>query len=259
MHGSATWDGLREACASIAAGTPELSAALHETVLDASPSQGLARLLGRVLHPAWMSAAALVELAEGEFTWQPGLAAAALDDLAVTSGRNLEPGDSGAAWTWLGHRGFHILAAHRLVHGLWSSSRQPLALAVKAGAAPLGADIHPAARIGRRVFLDHGVGLVVGETAVIEDDVSVWHGVTLGGTLMEGGDRHPKIRRGAVIGAGATVLGNIEIGEGAVIAAGSVVTRAVPPFTLVAGNPAAAKPRYRHPFGHAPQGAEEVL
>lgn len=258
MQCSATWDALREASRRISLDAPELSAALSETVLDGSPAQGLARLLGRMLRPAWISSAMLVELAEGEFTRQPALAAAALDDLAAISTRNLEPGDPGAAWTWLGHRGFHVLATHRLVHGLWSSSRQPLALAVKAGAALLGADIHPAARIGRRVFLDHGVGLVVGETAVIEDDVSVWHGVTLGGTLMESGDRHPKIRRSAVIGAGATVLGNIEVGEGAVVAAGGVVTRAVPPFTLVAGNPAAPKPRYRHPFGYAPRNIEEV-
>lgn len=230
--------------------------ALNETVLDASPAQGLARLLGRVLHPAWLSTAALVKLAEGELSRLPDTAGAILDDLAAISGRNLETGDTGAAWTWIGNRGFHILVAHRIAHGLWASSR--LALAVKASAASLGADIHLAARIGRRIFLDHGVGLVVGETAVIEDDVSIWHGVTLGSTLMQDGDRHPKIRGGALIGAGATVLGNIEVGEGAIVASGSVVLHAVPAFTVVAGNPAAAKPGYRHPFGYPRHNSEEA-
>lgn len=258
MQPSGTWDALRESCKGIAADAPELSVALHQTILDVSPARGLARLLGRVLHPAWLSAATLESLAEGEFTRSPDAVSAALDDLAAISGRNLETGDTGAAWTWLGNRGFHILAVHRVVHGLWASSRQPLALALKASAAPLGADIHPAARIGRRTFLDHGLGLVVGETAIIEDDVSLWHGVTLGSTLMESGERHPKVRRGAILGAGATVLGNIEVGEGAIVAAGSVVLRAVPPFTVAAGNPAVMKPGYRHPFGYTPCTPEEA-
>lgn len=257
MHWSETWKALRASCQRIAVEAPELSMTLHQTVLDATPAQGLARLIGHTLHPAWLSTACLVELAEREFTRCPDAAAAALDDLAAISGRNLESGDTGAAWTWLGNRGFHILVIHRVVHGLWKSSRQPLALAVKASAALLCANIHPAARVGRRIFLDHGVGLVIGETTVIEDDVSIWHGVTLGSTLMEGGDRHPKIRRGAVLGAGSAVLGNIEVGEGAIVAAGSIVLRAVPPFTVVAGNPAAAKQGYQHPFGYEPCTPEE--
>src|SRR5207248_8738495 len=103
-------------------------------------------------------------------------------------------------------------------------------------------DINPAASIGRGIFLDHAHGLVVGETAVIEDDVSILQDVTLGGTGKESGDRHPKIRRGVLIGAGAKILGNIEIGEGAKVAAGSVVTKPVAPHTTVAGVPA-------HPVG----------
>ena len=96
----------------------------------------------------------------------------------------------------------------------------------------------PAARIGRSIFLDHGTGLVVGETAVIEDDVSMLHGVTLGGTGKQDGDRHPKIRRGVLIGAGAKILGNIEVGECARIAAGSVVLKPVPAGCTAAGVPA---------------------
>jgi len=99
-------------------------------------------------------------------------------------------------------------------------------------------DIHPAARFGKGVFLDHATGLVVGETAVVDDDVSILQNVTLGGTGKEAGDRHPKIRRGVVIGAGAKILGNIEVGERSLIAAGSVVLRPVEPHSTVAGIPA---------------------
>jgi serine O-acetyltransferase len=99
-------------------------------------------------------------------------------------------------------------------------------------------DIHPGAKIGRGVFIDHGTGIVIGETAVVGDDVSMLHGVTLGGTGKESGDRHPKIGAGVLLGTGATVLGNVRIGEGAKIAAGSVVLRPVAAHTTVAGVPA---------------------
>ena len=100
--------------------------------------------------------------------------------------------------------------------------------------------------------------MVVGETATVGDDASIWHGVTLGSTLMQQGDRHPKIGPGAILGAGATVLGNIAVGEGAIVAAGSLVLRPVPPFTTVAGNPASQKAGYRHPFGYGPKPSSEV-
>lgn len=99
-------------------------------------------------------------------------------------------------------------------------------------------DIHPAAKLGKGLFVDHGIGLVIGETAVVEDDVSLWHGVTLGSTLNEAGDRHPKIRQGALVCAGASVLGNIEVGERAIVAANSVVLKRVEPGLVVAGSPA---------------------
>lgn len=254
MEHGPTWDALCASAREIAVGHPDLAPALQATVFGASPAQGLSRLLGRFLQPTWMPVEAYVRLAEAEFDASPDDVEGALADLKAIADRNLEVGDTGAAWTWLGNRGLHVLLVHRVVHRLWITGRQPLALALKAGASLLGADIHPGARFGRRVFLDHALGLVVGETAVVEDDVSIWHGVTLGSTLMEGGDRHPKVRRGAVVGASATILGNIEVGEGAIVASGSVVLRPVPPFTRVAGNPAAAKPGYRHPFGYGPEG-----
>jgi serine O-acetyltransferase len=136
-------------------------------------------------------------------------------------------------------KGFHAIQTHRLAHWLWAKSRRDFAYYLQSRSSSVfQTDINPAVPIGRGIFLDHATGLVVGETAVIEDDVSMLQDVTLGGTGKETGDRHPKIRRGVLIGAGAKVLGNIEVGRCARIAAGSVVLKAVPPNTTVAGVPA---------------------
>lgn len=136
-------------------------------------------------------------------------------------------------------KGFHALAAYRIMHQLWLQDHQALALHLQSRiSAVLGVDIHPAARIGRGVMFDHATGIVVGETAVIGNNVSIMQGVTLGGTGKESGDRHPKIHDGVLISVGAAILGNINIGEGAQVAAGSVVLDAVPAHTLVAGVPA---------------------
>ena len=136
-------------------------------------------------------------------------------------------------------KGFHAIQTHRLAHWLWGKGRKDFAYYLQSrSSAVFQTDIHPAVPIGRGIFLDHATGLVVGETAVIEDDVSILQDVTLGGTGKEAGDRHPKIRRGVLIGAGAKILGNIEIGHCARIAAGSVVLKPVPHNTTVAGVPA---------------------
>ena len=137
------------------------------------------------------------------------------------------------------YKGFHAIQTHRLAHWLLGKGRKDFALYLQSrSSAVFQCDIHPAARIGRGIFLDHATGLVVGETAVIDDDVSILHDVTLGGTGKEHGDRHPKIRHGVMIGAGAKILGNIEIGHCARIAAGSVVLKPVPNNVTVAGVPA---------------------
>jgi serine O-acetyltransferase len=136
-------------------------------------------------------------------------------------------------------KGFQAIQTHRLAHWLWNQGRRDFALYLQSRASSIfQTDINPAARIGKGLFLDHATGLVVGETAVIGDNVSILHGVTLGGTGKEGADRHPKIRSGVLIGAGAKILGNIEIGHCARIAAGSVVLKSVPHNTTVAGVPA---------------------
>lgn len=136
-------------------------------------------------------------------------------------------------------KGFHAIQTHRLAHWLWNNGRQDFALYLQSRSSSIfQTDINPAARIGKGIFLDHATGLVVGQTAVIEDDVSILHGVTLGGTGKAGGDRHPKIRHGVLIGAGAKILGNIEVGHCSKIAAGSVVLAPVPHNKTVAGVPA---------------------
>ena len=136
-------------------------------------------------------------------------------------------------------KGFHALQTHRLAHAMLKAGRRDFALLLQSRASSVfGVDINPAARIGKGVFLDHATSLVVGETCVIEDNVSILQGVTLGGTGKETGDRHPKIRHGVLIGAGAKILGNIEIGHCARVAAGSVVLHPVPNNKTVAGVPA---------------------
>ncbi|HET6308446.1 MAG TPA: serine O-acetyltransferase [Rhodopila sp.] len=136
-------------------------------------------------------------------------------------------------------KGFHAIQAHRLNHFLWHHGERDFALYLQSRSSEVfQTDIHPAAKFGMGIFLDHATGLVVGETATVGDNVSMLHHVTLGGSGKESGDRHPKIGRGVVIGAGAAILGNIEVGEHARVAAGSVVLKPVPAHATVAGVPA---------------------
>jgi serine O-acetyltransferase len=138
-------------------------------------------------------------------------------------------------------KGFHAIQTHRLAHWLWTHGRTDFALYLQSRSSDMfQTDINPAAVFGKGIFLDHATGLVVGATSVIDDDVSILQNVTLGGTGNETGDRHPKVRRGVMIGAGAKILGNIEIGACSLIAAGSVVLHPVPPNTTMAGVPARA-------------------
>jgi serine O-acetyltransferase len=140
---------------------------------------------------------------------------------------------------FLHFKGFQSLQAHRISHKLWTSGRHELALYLQGRIATVyGVDFHPAARIGEGIMIDHATGVVVGETAVIGNDVSMLHGVTLGGTGKATGDRHPKVGNGVLLGAGAKILGNIRIGDGSKVGAGSVVLSDVPPHVTVVGVPA---------------------
>lgn len=142
-------------------------------------------------------------------------------------------------YPFLFYKGFHATQGYRVMHSLWQQGQTATAHWVQNRVSEvLGVDIHPGARIGSGLMIDHGTGIVIGETTIIEDDVSIMQNVTLGGTGKEGGDRHPVIRRGALISSGAKVLGRIEIGEGAKVGAGSVVLGPVPAHSTAVGVPA---------------------
>jgi serine O-acetyltransferase len=168
---------------------------------------------------------------------EPSIAEAFRADLVAVVDR--DPACNRLIEPLLYFKGFHAIQTHRLAHFLWTHGRRDFALYLQSRSSEVfQTDINPAARIGKGIFLDHATGLVVGETAVVGDNVSMLQDVTLGGTGKAGGDRHPKVRDCVLIGAGAKVLGNIEIGSCARIAAGSVVLHEVPPRTTVAGVPA---------------------
>jgi serine O-acetyltransferase len=217
---------------------PQLAGWVSATILDqksleAAVIQRVAARLGHDELPADFIRQAYLEIAARE----PAIGAAFRADILATLDR--DPACTRLVEPVLYFKGFHAIATHRLAHVLWHSGQQDLALYLQSRSSEVfQTDIHPAARIGKGIFLDHATGLVIGSTALIEDDVSMLQDVTLGGTGAEGGDRHPKIRHGVLIGAGAKILGNIEVGHCARIAAGSVVLRPVPPKKTVAGVPA---------------------
>lgn len=167
----------------------------------------------------------------------PNIADAAAKELEAI--RSNDPASRSHAQAFLSYKGFHALQVARIAGAFWNEGREELAawLSNRASAA-FGPDIHPAARLGAGIMLDHGSGIVIGETAVIEDGVSIMQNVTLGGTGKVRGDRHPKVRQGVVIGAGANIIGNIELGAFSKIGAGSVVLRDVPAQCTVVGIPA---------------------
>lgn len=156
----------------------------------------------------------------------------------LIAAKEKDPACSNYFVPFLYYKSFHALETHRIAHWLWSQRRIAAALYLQQRASELFAiDIHPAARLGSGIFLDHGTGFVAGETAVIEDNVLLFHEVTLGGTGKEKGDRHPKVREGAVIGAGAKILGNVEVGASARVGACSVVLDSVPAGCTAVGVP----------------------
>jgi serine O-acetyltransferase len=184
-----------------------------------------------------MPRAAMEPLLTGVFEEHPLIVHSAMRDLVAMFER--DPACFSILEPLLFFKGYLALTTYRVSHQLWQDGRRWLALYLQSVASEVFAvDIHPAARIGCGILLDHATSFVVGETAIIEDDVSILHEVTLGGTGKETGDRHPIIRSGVLLGAGAKILGRVEIGTGAKVGAGSVVLNDVPPHTTVAGVPA---------------------
>lgn len=232
------WAQLRVEAMQAAAEEPLLASYLHASILhhekiEDALSYHLAQKLGHGDLPALQ----LREVIREAYASEPAIGAMAARDMRVV--RERDPACTTYLQPFLYFKGYGGLQAYRIAHWLWREERHVLAYHLQSRVSELFAvDIHPAATIGAGVFIDHAHGIVIGETAVVEDDVSMLHSVTLGGTGKAGGDRHPKIRRGVMIGAGAKVLGNIEVGEDARIAAGSVVLEDVAPRCTVAGIPA---------------------
>ncbi len=232
------WARIRREAEEIVRREPELTTFIYSTVLhhDTLEAAIVHRLAGRLDHSA-VSAELIRQAYADALDDEPTIGEAFRADLMATVDR--DPATHRLIEPVLYYKGFHAIQTHRLAHWLWQKSRRDFALYLQSrSSAIFQCDIHPAARIGRGIFLDHATGLVVGETAMIEDDVSLLHDVTLGGTGKEDEDRHPKIRYGVMIGAGAKILGNIEVGHCARIAAGSVVVKPVPNNVTVAGVPA---------------------
>ncbi|WFR98373.1 serine O-acetyltransferase [Rhizobium tumorigenes] len=200
-------------------------------------AQGLAHRFSETLANNDVGADVLTLVALEVFEAAPEIVESAVSDLQAVFDR--DPSTSELLVPFLYFKGFLALQGHRIANWLWRHNKTLMARHIQSRTCEvLSIDIHPAARMGRGIMLDHGNGLVIGETAVVEDDVSILQDVTLGGTGKDSGDRHPKVRRGALIGAGAKILGNIEVGVGARVGAGSVVLSAVAAHISVAGVPA---------------------
>ncbi|MFP8780107.1 serine O-acetyltransferase [Hydrogenophaga sp. RWCD_12] len=232
------WHCIRETAREVSRREPELRRRLEELVLSPTrPSLIIASVLAVRMGSGDLNESALSALIRRVLEENPTILFSVTADIAAIGVR--DPACPNSLHALLNLKGFHALQTYRIAHSLWRSDRKDLALALSNQASVVfGVDIHPAAIIGAGVMLDHGSGIVVGETSVIEDNVSILQGVTLGGTGKEHGDRHPKVRSGVMIGAGAKILGNIEIGTMSKVAAGSVVLKPVPPHCTVAGIPA---------------------
>jgi serine O-acetyltransferase len=202
-----------------------------------TPAAALGARLARRLAREDMPRSAVEPLLTGVFGAHPLIVHSAMRDMEAIHDR--DPACFSLLEPLLFFKGFLALTTYRVSHQLWNDGRRWLALYIQSlGSEAFAVDIHPAARIGCGILLDHATSFVVGETAIIEDDVSILHEVTLGGTGKETGDRHPVVRSGVLLGAGAKILGRVEIGAGAKVGAGSVVLADVPPHTTVAGVPA---------------------
>ncbi len=232
------WTRLRSEAEQVVRAEPGLATFITTTILNHDTLEGAVvhRVAGRLGHPS-VPADLIVQTYDEAVAQDREFGEAFRADILAILDR--DPACTRLIEPVLFFKGFHAIQTHRLAHWLWLAGRRDLALYLQSRSSEVfQTDINPAARIGRGIFLDHATGLVVGSTAVIGDNVSMLQHVTLGGTGKELGDRHPKIGRGVLIGAGAKILGNIEVGRCARVAAGSVVLQPVPPNTTVAGVPA---------------------
>jgi len=232
------WSRIQEEAREAVKSEPLLGGLIHSSLLHhGTMERALAYRFSLKLASGEMSEQILREIADEAYSSEPDLGQAARADLVAVYDR--DPACHRFLQPILFFKGYQAIQAYRVGHWLWTIGRTDLAYFVQMRVSEVfGVDIHPAARMGRGIMVDHAHSIVIGETAVVGDNVSMLHSVTLGGTGKEDGDRHPKIGDGVMIGAGAKVLGNISVGHCSRIAAGSVVLEDVPPCTTVAGVPA---------------------
>ncbi|NLJ92354.1 MAG: serine O-acetyltransferase [Aeromonadales bacterium] len=235
---ASTWLRIREEARWMIAEEPMLGSFYYSTILNHDSLKcSLSFILANKLESTVMPAISLREIIETVIKAEPGILDMVATDICAVQER--DPAVDLFSTPLLYLKGFHALQGYRVANWLWRQGRRALATYLQNQISVVfDVDVHPAARIGKGIMFDHATGIVVGETAVIEDNVSILQGVTLGGTGKAGGDRHPKIRAGVMIGAGAKILGNIEVGPGAKVGAGSVVIEPVAAHTTVAGVPA---------------------
>lgn len=232
------WERLRQEAADVLAREPILAPLILATIINRDTfEEAVVHRIALRLASGTISAELIIDVFTSALRDDPGIGQAFRADIAAVVDR--DPATSRLVEPLLYYKGFHAIETHRLAHHLWKANRRDLAIYLQSRSSELfQTDIHPAARFGQGIFLDHATGFVVGETSVIEDNVSILQDVTLGGTGKTCGERHPKIRRGTMIGAGAKILGNIDVGPCARVAAGSVVLSPVPANSTVAGVPA---------------------
>ena len=232
------WNDLVSLSIQIVKKEPALEALMNKLVLTCrSFDQCLARIISSKLASYEVDRQQLFQICMQAYADNPNLLCDAIADVYAVVNR--DPASSSIVRVLLFLKGPHVLESWRVSHWLWEKDRKDFASFLQSRISDVfSVDIHPAAKIGKGLMLDHATNIVIGETAVIADTVSMLHDVTLGGTGKEQGDRHPKVGLGVIIGAGAKILGNIRIGEGAIVGAGSVVLRDVPAHTTVVGVPA---------------------
>ncbi len=232
------WQAIREEAEAVMSAERALGGFIYATILSHERLEdAICHRLAQRLNHADVDAGLIGQIFEDVLRARPEIGHCFRADLAAVYDR--DPACHRYIEPLLYFKGFHALVTHRFAHALWVEGRQDFALYLQSQSSRIfGVDIHPAARIGKGLMFDHATGIVVGETAVIGDHCSLLHGVTLGGSGKETGDRHPKIGDNVMIGAGAKVLGNISVGNCCRVAAGSVVLQDVPPQSTVAGVPA---------------------
>jgi serine O-acetyltransferase len=232
------WDRIRSEAEEITREDTSLGGFIFTSVLNpGSFEEAMCHRLAQRLGNADIGAELIVQGFEDALDAEPEIGVAARADILAVYDR--DPACHRYIDPLLYLKGFQALQTYRMSHRLYHMGRKDFAYYLQSRSSMIfGVDIHPGARIGRGIMIDHAHSIVIGETAVVEDDVSLLHSVTLGGTGKADGDRHPKVRHGVLIGAGASILGNIEIGHCSRVAAGSVVLHDVPPNRTVAGVPA---------------------